>query len=46
MNENKYTSKMVIIVESKEHNNDGKIMLDGFLLPAFASIPMIDVGNS
>lgn len=33
-------------VEIKEQRIDGKIMPEGFLLPAFESIPIIDVGKS
>ncbi len=36
---------MAIVVERIEHKIDGKIMPDGFLLPAFESIPIIDVGK-
>ena len=36
---------MAIVVERIEHKIDGKIMPDGFLLPALESMPIIDVGK-
>ena len=43
---NKYTSKIAMAVEIIEHKIDGRIIDVGSLLPALASIPIIDVGRS
>ena len=43
---NSQTNKIDIVVEIIEQKSDGKIIDDGFELPAFASIPIIEVGNS
>ena len=37
---------MAIVVDKIEQRIEGKIIDDGFLLPAFASIPIIEVGSS
>ena len=36
---------MAIVVERIEHKIEGKMIPDGFLLPAFDSIPIIEVGR-
>jgi len=43
---NMYTKKIDIKVDIIELRIDGIIIDDGFLLPAFDNIPIIDVGKS
>ena len=41
-----YTSKIASVVDRIEQIIDGAMIEVGFLLPAFASMPIIDVGRS